>query len=160
MGSVSPLIKELSGCLAHYQAPLLQRLRVVAYHCPCRCIGGSIQLLVTIPRLWGTECPLRISFFRFVHEAHVAQAAYFLGLWRGSTETTCERNKPAAKHCANQGITRITAAAPRCQGAGERAWCQALQNVLGKGRAVPLFALLWCWSCQLESSLGPRDERL
>lgn len=67
LGSVSLLVRELSGCPAHYQAPLLQRLGRVACHCPCRCPGGSTQLLVTIPRLWGPVCPLRISFFSLMH---------------------------------------------------------------------------------------------
>lgn len=77
---------------------------------PCRCPGGSTQLLVTIPRLWGSVCPHRISSFSLVHGAHVAPAVYFPGLLKGSAETICERNGSAAKSCANQGITRIPTA--------------------------------------------------
>lgn len=40
----------------------------------------------------------------------VAWAAYFPGLSRGSTETTCDRNRPATKRRANRGITSITVA--------------------------------------------------
>lgn len=70
---------------------MLQRLRRVACHCPCRCPGGSTQLLVPIPRFWGPVCPVRNFIFLTYAWAHVAQPAYYPGLSRGSTETICER---------------------------------------------------------------------
>lgn len=91
------------------------------------------------PQALGILCPLGTSFFSLVSRAHVAWAAYFPGLSRGSTATTCERSGPAANNRANQGImTSITAASRRCQGPGERACCQALGTSPQRGqRSAP-----------------------
>lgn len=95
-------------CTAKAPLEVAMGLGMVAH--PCGCPRGGARLLVTdlcrSPSSGsGTQCPPRTSFSRLM-----AQAACFPELSRGSTETTCDRNRPATKQRANRGITRITAA--------------------------------------------------